>query len=101
MIYHITQQLAWEQAVLKGEYTCDSLFTEGFIHTSTQQQVKGVYERYYKQQSSLVVLCIDESKLNTAAIFEASTNGELYPHIYDAINLEAVVELCAIDRFLA
>jgi uncharacterized protein (DUF952 family) len=93
MIYHITQQSAWQQALDKGEYTCESLYTEGFIHNSTQEQVKGVYGRYYQGQKDLVVLCIEESRLKTQAIFEKATNGVLYPHIYGAINLDAVVEV--------
>lgn len=101
MIYHITFASAWSEAVNKGEYTCDSLYTEGFIHNSTEEQVKGVYERYYKGKSDLIVLCIDESKLKKAAIFEPSTNGELYPHIYGSINIDAVVECRSIVGFLS
>ena len=100
MIYHITFSSAWREAIHKGEYTCESLYSEGFIHNSTEQQVKGVYERYYKGKADLIVLCIDELKLRTAAIFEPSTNGELYPHIYGSINLDAVVDCRSVEEFL-
>ena len=62
-IYHITTAAAWEKAQTEGAYTADSLATEGFIHCSTQDQVAGVLDRYYKGQTNLVKLTIEKSKV--------------------------------------
>lgn len=92
-IYHITTVAAWEKAQVEGAYTADSLATEGFIHCSTQDQVAGVLERYYKGQTNLVKLTIEKSKVTSPLIFELATSiNEVFPHIHGPINLSAVIK---------
>ncbi len=91
-IYHITTAAAWEKAQLEGAYIADSLAIEGFIHCSTQDQVAGVLDRYYKGQTNLVKLTIDKSKVSSPLIFElAGSINEVFPHIHGPINLSAVI----------
>lgn len=93
MIYHVTTKAAWEQALQNGFYETASLQTEGFIHNSTQQQVSGVLDRYYKNVTDLLLLHIDESKLTSPLKYElAPSVNEEFPHIFGPINLDAVVE---------
>lgn len=90
-IYHITTAAAWEKAQLEGAYTAESLVIEGFIHCSTQDQVAGVLDRYYKGQTNLVKLTIDKSKVTSPLIFELATSiNEVFPHIHGPINVSAV-----------
>ena len=92
-IYHITTTAAWEQALLEGAYTADSLAIEGFIHCSTADQVAGVLDRYYKGQTNLVKLTINKSKVTSPLIFELATSiNEVFPHIHGPINVSAVVK---------
>jgi uncharacterized protein (DUF952 family) len=91
-IYHITTAAAWEKAQTTGAYITDSLSTEGFIHCSTQDQVAGVLDRYYKGQTNLVKLTIEKSKVTSPLIFELATSiNEVFPHIHGPINLSAVI----------
>ena len=93
MIYHVTKKQAWEQALQKGFYEAESLATEGFIHTSTLPQVAGVLERYYKNETSLILLHIDESKLSSPLKYElAPSVNELFPHIFGPINIDAIIK---------
>ena len=92
MIYHVTNRNEWELALKKGFFDEPSLYTEGFIHNSTESQVNGVLERYYKDQTDLLLLHIDESKLIAELKFElAPSVNELFPHVFGNINLDAVV----------
>lgn len=92
-IYHITTAAAWEKAQTTGAYITDSLSTEGFIHCSTQDQVAGVLDRYYKGQTNLLKLTIEKSKVTSPLIFElASSINEVFPHIHGPINLSAVIK---------
>ncbi len=94
MIYHVVAKADWEKALLQGWYVADSLATEGFIHTSKQDQVKGVLERYYKDQTDLLLLHIDETKITAPLKYElAPSVNEEFPHIYGRLNLDAVVEV--------
>lgn len=93
MIYHVTTVNEWEAALKQGSYEAPSLHTEGFIHTSKADQVKGVLERYYKGRTDLLLLHIEESKLGSVLKFElAPSVNEEFPHIYGPINMDAIVK---------
>ena len=53
IIYHITTNQEWQDALMKGFYEASSLATEGFIHCSTEQQVEGVLQRYFAGKTDL------------------------------------------------
>lgn len=94
MIYHVTTQENWDNAVIAGYYEAPSLHTEGFIHNSTAAQVAGVLERYYGGQSNLVLLHIEETKLTSELKYElAPSINELFPHIFGVINLVAIIKI--------
>lgn len=98
MIYHITTNKAWQEAVSEGHYETESLHTEGFIHNSTLAQVAGVVDRFYKNTIDLILLHIDETKLTSPLKYElASSLNELFPHIFGPINLDAVITTSRIE----
>jgi uncharacterized protein (DUF952 family) len=90
-IYHIVLPEKWETVKHNSSYAADSLETEGFIHCSYDRQLEGVIGRYYADVPELVILTIDPMKLKSGLVEEASTGGEIYPHIYGPINLDAVI----------
>lgn len=97
-IYHVTTKEQWAEAQLAGHYDSDTLATEGFIHCSTEPQVAGVLERYYKGRTGLVKLKIEKAKVDRPLIFElAGSINEVFPHIHGALNLDAVVEVFEIQ----
>jgi uncharacterized protein (DUF952 family) len=94
MIYHVVTRSDWQKALEMNYYEAASLANEGFIHCSLAVQVKGVLERYYKNQSDLLLLHIDESKLTAPLKFElAPSIHEDFPHIYGRLNLDAVEKI--------
>ena len=109
MIYHITSRTAWKNAQQRGDYRAESLETEGFIHCSTKSQVLPVVEKYYQGQSGLILLMIDPSLLSSDLKWEPPSDGtpppgvpegELFPHIYGAINLDAIVKVFDLEADL-
>lgn len=97
MIYHVVTEQNWQKALQQGFYEADSLHTEGFIHTSKEEQVAGVLQRYYQGQANLLLLHIDETKLTAPLKYElAPSVNEEFPHIYGRLNLEAVIKTTAI-----
>ena len=97
MIYHITNKQQWHAANEKGFFDEPSLQTEGFIHNSTEAQVSGVLERYYKDKNDLLLLHIDETKLESDLRYElAPSLNEMFPHVFGTINLNAVVKITEI-----
>ena len=93
LIYHIAAPAIWESKKDENFYEAESLTTEGFIHCSYENQLDSVLERYYKNESEMMVLSINPNLLTAALIAERSTGGEIYPHIYGKINRSAIVNV--------
>jgi uncharacterized protein (DUF952 family) len=96
MIVHIVKRSEWTLALGRRTYAPDSLRSEGFIHCSTLSQMIDTATRFYRGQPDLVVLCIEESRLKAKVKYEApampdgEVAGELFPHLYGELNVEAV-----------
>jgi uncharacterized protein (DUF952 family) len=95
-IYHIATAIAWQEALQQESYVHPSLLSEGFIHCSYGKQVPATLELHFKGQSELVLLEIDPTQLTSELKVEASRNGELFPHIYGPLNLDAAIVQTAI-----
>ena len=94
IIYHLTSRDAWTAAQSAGEYEAPSLAEEGFIHCSADEaQMLRVAGRLYSGITGLQGLDVDTSKLKAEVKREPSRSGEIYPHIYGRINLDAVVRV--------
>jgi uncharacterized protein (DUF952 family) len=91
MIYHIAMASDWESQKNELEYVPTGYYREGFIHCCKDIQLEGVKERYFRGQSGMVLLHVDESKLKAVLKYEASTNDEEFPHVYGPINREAII----------
>ena len=96
VILHICSRAAWAAARTAGAYRPDSVTAEGFIHCSTREQVLGPANELYRGRQDLVLLVIDESRVNAPVVYEdCYETGQLFPHVYGALNLEAVVRTVA------
>ena len=92
MIYIVVPEIHWKAALEQGFYESGSLATEGFIHASKEDQVKGVLERYFQNQADLLLLHIDETKLTAVLKYELSPSlNEEFPHIFARLNIDAVI----------
>ena len=86
-------------AVARGTYAPTSLRDEGFIHCSIIAQVIDTANRFYRGSDNLVLLHIDESRLKAELKYEApammhgESAGELFPHLYGELNVDAVVRI--------
>ena len=105
-IFHFTTKLAWEAAQKTGSHTDKSLHNEGFIHCSHGNQVARSLDKHAPKEEGLVLLLIDPDKVDAPIAFENTSGGlELYPHIYGALNTDAVawvfdLKLDANGRFI-
>lgn len=96
MILHILKRGEWDTATHNGSYAPSTLASEGFIHCSTIAQVVQTANLFFRGQTDLVILSIDESRLTAPLKYEAPAmpgherSDALFPHLYGALNLDAV-----------
>lgn len=88
-IVHICERSAWEEALAAGEYRAASLDEEGFIHNSRPEQILAVANSFYRRARDLVILWIDTQRVQAEIRWEAA-DGQVFPHIYGPLNLDAV-----------
>ena len=91
-IFHICSRTAWVAAQRDGAYRGDTLDAAGFIHCATRAQVAPTADAFFGGQRGLVLLEIDPMQLSAELVYEEPAGvGQDFPHIYGALNLDAVV----------
>lgn len=98
MIYHIAFRTDWVQAQQAGEYRQSTkgltLEQQGYIHGCAEPaQVDQVANAFYRGDSDLLVLVIDEAKLRSEVRRDPVPGFDApLPHIYGPLNPDAVVD---------
>lgn len=82
-VYKILTETQFEQFKVQGIFAGSALDLEdGFIHLSTENQVTDVIKRYFKNAGPVYVIEFAANGFGDNLVFEASTNGDMYPHLY-------------------
>ena len=93
VILHITKRQQWEEAKPIGFYYSSTLETEGFIHCSKSTQIVKVANKFFTNQKELVLLFIDSDQVQAEIRYEPAEIGELFPHVYGELNIDAVYQV--------
>ncbi|WP_107074725.1 DUF952 domain-containing protein [Micromonospora sp. MH33] len=92
MIYKILATSEWEQAQAAGRFTGTAMDRQdGFIHLSAADQVVETARRVFAGVTGLTLLAVDEARLDDALRWEVSRGGALFPHLYAALPVDAVL----------
>ena len=70
---------------------------DGYIHLSAEDQVAGTIQKHFAGQTGLVLATIDLALLGEAVKWEVSRGGALFPHVYAALPIDAVLATRALD----
>ena len=91
-VYKILRAAEWGHAQERGVFagSADDL-RDGFIHLSTRDQLAGTIARHFAGETALVILEIAADRVSAALRWEPSRDGALFPHLYGALSLDAVV----------
>lgn len=63
---------------------------DGYIHLSTAEQLRGTLDKHFVGQEGLWLAAVDLDALGDAVKWEESRGGQLFPHIYGDLPLDAV-----------
>ena len=90
-IYHMCRRDEWQAAQAAGVYRGSSQDkADGFIHFSTAAQIVDSAARHRAGQDDLILLAVDARRLGPALRWEKSRGGQLFPHLYGDLPLDAV-----------
>lgn len=95
-LFHLALAEDWAGAMQSGDYRIStrglSLDQVGFIHLSWREQVEGTFERFYADAVRVVRLTIDPTLLTSPLRADAIPSGELFPHLYGRLPIQAVID---------
>lgn len=92
IIYKIVPATLWQDALNRGEFKGASIdLTDGYIHLSMAEQARETAARHFAGQDGLVLVAVDAEKLGDKLVFEPSRGGDLFPHLYGPLTLDAVL----------
>lgn len=71
---------------------------DGFIHLSTCEQLTETVNKHFAGQDELWTVAVDMSAHGDKVRWEASRGGQLFPHLYEPMRLEAVTAYSPLQR---
>ncbi|HKR88649.1 MAG TPA: DUF952 domain-containing protein [Phenylobacterium sp.] len=90
-IYKILARAEWEQARALGRFEGSAVDArDGYIHFSTAAQAQETARRHFHGQDGLVVLEVEADRLGEDLRWEPSRGGDLFPHLYGALDVAKV-----------
>lgn len=95
--YHIASTTDFNPS-LTSNYLPSAFSSEGFIHLCTLDQLRGVVDRYFDTTDGFVVLSIKKQMIEDKLKWEG--DKELFPHLYQAIELEWILDKKPLSEFL-
>ena len=91
-VYKICTKQEWDILKQKKSWNgSKSDIEDGFIHLSNREQVNQTLKKYYMGEKNLFLLIIKVDTLKEL-VWEKSTNGEKFPHLYSKLDLESVID---------
>lgn len=64
---------------------------DGYIHLSTEAQLAETIDKHFAGQGDLHIVAVDLDALGDAVKWEPSRGGQLFPHIYAELPLDAAI----------
>jgi beta-hydroxylase len=84
------QWAGWQD---RGEFAGAPIdIDDGYIHLSTAEQVAETHAKHFEGLHDLVLAEVDLDQLGDAVVWEPSRGGQLFPHVYGIIPLDAVTD---------
>ena len=92
LIYKILRGSEWTAFTEAGETAgAPADLADGYIHLSTADQVPETAAKHFADETGLWLLAVECESLDTAVKWEVSRGGQLFPHLYRALQRSDVL----------
>jgi uncharacterized protein (DUF952 family) len=91
-IYKICESALWREAERAGMLRGAPVdLRDGFIHFSTADQARETAAKHFAGAADLMLVAVDARAVERTLKWEVSRGGDLFPHLYGALSLSAVL----------
>jgi uncharacterized protein (DUF952 family) len=92
LIYKIAPRALWQVAEAAGMFDGAPIdHADGYIHFSTAAQAVETAAKHFAGQDDLLLVAVEADRLGAALKYEVSRGGDLFPHLYAALPMDAVL----------
>jgi len=99
VIYKLCPSSLWRDAEAAGVFRGMAIdVNDGYIHFSTNAQVKETARLHFAGQHDLVLVAVSTDSLGEALKYEPSRGGQLFPHLFAPLDLAAVLWVRPLPR---
>ena len=92
VVYKIVATEEWAQAEAAGAFVGAAIDrADGFIHFSTAEQAPETAAKWFAGRGDLTLAAVDAEALGDDLRWEPSRGGALFPHLYAALPMSAVL----------
>ena len=92
VVYKIVVTAEWAKAQAAGVFAGAAIDrADGFIHFSTAEQAAETAAKWFAGRRDLTLAAIDADALGADMRWEPSRGGALFPHLYAALPMSAVL----------
>jgi uncharacterized protein (DUF952 family) len=92
LVYKIVAAAEWIKAEAAGVFEGAPIDrADGFIHFSTAEQATETAAKWFAGRDDLTLAAVDAEALGADLRWEPSRGGALFPHLYAALPMSAVI----------
>ena len=92
LVFKILATEEWRAAEAAGAFTGAPVDrADGYVHLSTAQQAPETAAEWFAGRDDLMLVAVDATVLGADLVWEPSRGDALFPHLYAALPLSAVV----------
>lgn len=92
MITKVITKRNWESAKIAGEINEKSLIEE-IYPLFILEQALNVAQKHFVHEEDVLLLTINPAVVKAEIKYELASNGQKYPHVYGAINIDAIIDV--------
>ena len=87
LIFKIVDKAAWAAACEAGSFRGAEIdLADGYIHFSTADQLAETAAKHFSGRDGLLLVAVEEAALGAALKYEPARQGQLFPHLYAALD---------------
>ena len=92
-VYRVFRKQELKEFRIKNLFRGNELYiNSGFIHLSTNQQIKETIKKYFKKENVYIVK-FKVSDLEDSLRWEKSRNDEIFPHYYGTLKSSLIIKI--------
>jgi uncharacterized protein (DUF952 family) len=92
LVFKVLATEEWRAAEAAGAFAGAAVDrADGYIHLSTAEQAPETAAKWFAARDDLTLVAVDATALGADLVWEPSRGGALFPHLYAALPLSAVI----------